>query len=195
MKYIIPLPNLNIDKPLLKSFINKNFLNYADLELLRSKKKWHNNIPVTEEIKESFGGISNHLKDVILVLSLFPKFNIKVHADGAGTCADNTYDVSVNIPIENCTDKTKTVFWDFKDEREMKYIHHENLGTRQIVNQDQLIRKQEYVFKDTAVLFRNEYPHSVENECEDLRLMLSWRFKPEYSWDQAAELCRSHHLL
>ena len=77
MKYIIPLPNLNIDKPLLKSFINKNFLNYADLELLRSKKKWHNNIPVTEEIKESFGGISNHLKDVILVLSLFPKFNIK----------------------------------------------------------------------------------------------------------------------
>ena len=105
-----------------------------------------------------------------------------------------TYNVSINIPVKNCTPKTKTIFWDFPDEREIKYIHHEKLGTRQIIDKDQLERKFEYVFDDTAVLFRNEYPHSVENESADLRLMLSWRFKPEYSWDQAQELCERHFL-
>jgi len=194
MKYIIPLNNFKIDKALYKSFIDTNFLNSADLKLLKEKKRWHNNFNVSDDIKKSVGPISNHLKDVILILSLFPKYNIKVHADGAGTALNNTYNVSINIPIENCTEKTKTVFWDFPDERPIEYIHHEKLGTRQIVNQEQLERKQEYIFKDTAVLFRNEYPHSVENECDDLRLMLSWRFKPEYSWNQAFELCKHYGL-
>lgn len=194
MKYIIPLNNFKINKDLYISFINENFLYNADLTDLQKRKKWHNNINVTTEIRNSVGPISNYLKDVILVLTLFPKYNIKIHSDGAGTNPENTYNVSINIPILNCTNKTKTIFWDFPDERKIEYIHHENLGTRQIVNQEDLIKKQEYIFKNTAALFRNEYPHSVENDCEDLRLMLSWRFKPKYSWDNALELCKHFHL-
>lgn len=194
MKYIISLNNFKIKKKLYTSFINENFLQTADLEDLQKRKKWHNNIDVTNEIRDSIGPISNHLKDVILILSLFPKHNINIHADGAGINPKNTYNVSINIPVLNCTEKTRTIFWDFPDERKIEYIHHEKLGTRQIVDQAQLVKKQEYTFKNTAVLFRNEYPHSVENDCEDLRLMLSWRFKPEYSWDNALELCKQFCL-
>ena len=88
-----------------------------------------------------------------------------------------------------------TKFWDFEDERKIEYVHYENLGTRDIVDKDKLVLKQSYVFNDEAVLFRNEYPHSVDNECEDLRLMLSWRFNPEYSWEEAHQLCKDYHLL
>ena len=35
----------------------------------------------------------------------------------------------------------------------------------------------------------------VENKCKDLRLMLSWRFKPEYSWEESIEICKQYNLL
>ena len=44
-------------------------------------------------------------------------------------------------------------------------------------------------------MLRNEYPHSVSNKCKDLRLMLSWRFKPEYSWKEAIEICKDLKLI
>jgi hypothetical protein len=191
MKYIRELKHLNYSKTLCEEFIKNANLDYKALE---KTKQWHNNVDATARLIGHFGSITEHLKDKVLILSLFPGKQINIHADGAGTKLDNTYNVSINIPVKNCTPKTKTIFWDFPDEREIKYIHHEKLGTRQIIDKDQLERKFEYVFDDTAVLFRNEYPHSVENESADLRLMLSWRFKPEYSWDQAQELCERHFL-
>ena len=39
MKYIIPLNNYKIDKALYKSFIDTNFLNNADLKLLKEKNQ------------------------------------------------------------------------------------------------------------------------------------------------------------
>lgn len=186
MKYIVPL-NINYDKRLCESFILQNHL---DFQQLQKTQKWHNNVAVNNTLREHFGDITNYLKDVVLILTLFPGKQIKIHADGAGTKLDNTYNVSINIPVRNCDNKTVTVFWDFEDERPIEYIHHEKLGTREIVDKEQLVRRQEYVFKDQAVLFRNEYPHSVENANDSLRLMLSWRFKPEYSWDQAIDICK-----
>jgi len=187
MKYIVPL-KIDYDKKQFLEFINRKNLDY---DTLAKKKQWHNNFPV-EEL--NIGPIQQYMKDVVLILSLFPKYQIPIHADGAGTRLDNTYNVSINFPVHNCTEETVTHFWDFEDGREIKYIHHENLGTREIVDKDQLVIGQNYIFRDTPVLFRNEYPHSVSNICNDLRLMLSWRFKPEYSWEQAVQLCEQHHL-
>lgn len=191
MKYIVPL-KIDYDKKLCKKFINSSGLNFLELE---KNQKWHNNVNITDDLKKHFGEISNYLKDKILILTLFPDKQIKIHADGAGTTKDNTYNVSINFPVENCTKDTITHFWDFEDEREIRYIHHEKLGTREIIDKDLLMLKQNYVFRNKAALFRNEYPHSVSNKCKDLRLMLSWRFKPEYSWKEAIEICKDLKLI
>ena len=191
MKYIQEL-NLDFDKTICKKFIQESSI---DFEKIKQKNKWHNNVLVTQELTDHIGPITQHLKDCVLILTLFPINGINIHADGAATRLDNTYNVSINIPVENCTEDTKTYFWDFDDERSIEYIHLEDLGTRDIVDKSQLKKKYEYIFKDTAVLFRNEYPHSVENKCKDLRLMLSWRFKPEYSWEESIEICKQYNLL
>lgn len=183
MKYIVEL-NLDYDKNQFLEFINRKSLDY---EFMAEQAKWFNNFPI-EEL--DIGPIMNYLKDVVLVMSLFPKYQVRIHADGAGTRLDNTYNVSINFPVKNCTEETKTHFWDFEDNRPIKYIHHENIGVREIIDKDQLVLKQTYIFKDKPALFRNEYPHSVENDCNDLRLMLSWRFKPEYSWSDAIKICK-----
>ena len=144
MKYIVPL-KIDYDKKLCKEFINSSDLNFLELE---KNQKWHNNVSITADLKKHFGEISNYLKDKILILTLFPDKQIKIHADGAGTTKDNTYNVSINFPVENCTKDTITHFWDFEDEREIRYIHHEKLGTREIIDKDLLMLKQNYVFRN-----------------------------------------------
>lgn len=191
MKYIAEL-NLDYDKKFCEQFISQSNLNLIELE---KTQRWHNNVTVNDLLKTHFGSVTNYLKDVILVLTLFPNKQINIHADGAGTSYDNTYNVSINIPVRNCNNTTKTIFWDFSDESPIEYIHYEKLGTRDIVNKDRLVRAQEYIFKDKAVLFRNEYPHSVENQNNKLRVMLSWRFKSEYSWKDALEICNDLKLI
>lgn len=190
MKYIAEL-NLDFDKKFCEQWISQSPLKLDDREI----KRWFKNVPVDDALKNHFGPITDYLNDVVMIATMFPKVDTSLHADGAGTNVDNTYQVALNVPVRNCNSTTKTIFWDFEDERPIKYVSHENWGVREIVDKDQLIRVQEYVLEHKAVLFRNEYPHSVENNNEGVRQILSWRFKPGYSWEQVIEICRKLELL
>ena len=46
---------------------------------LEKNQKWHNNVNITDDLKKHFGEISNYLKDKILILTLFPDKQIKIH--------------------------------------------------------------------------------------------------------------------
>ena len=190
-KYLIEL-DLDYDKKFCESFILQNHL---DFQKLKKTKKWHNNIPINLALKEHFGPITKYLKDEILVLTLFPGVDIPIHADGAGTRKENTYNVSINIPVRNCNKRTQTIFWDFENNDSIEYIHYEDLGTRDIVNKQNLTKHLSYSFCDKPALFRNEYPHSVENQNDKLRLMLSWRFLPHYTWNDVVEICEKYNLI
>lgn len=188
-KYTVPLTGLNLLKPITER-IATGFVESNDLDALAARKKWHNNIPLDDDMRDQIGPMAEYLKDEILVLTIFPSLNINIHADGAGTRPENTYNVSINIPVYNCTTQTVTQFWDFPDQRPIDYVHYEKMGTRDIVDKDQLVRAHAFSLTDTPVLFRNEYPHSVENDFDQLRVLLSWRFLPDVTWEQATDLCR-----
>jgi len=190
MKYIAEL-NLNFDKEFCKQWILQSPLKLDDREI----KRWFKNVPVDDALKNHFGPITDYLNDVVMIATMFPNVDTNLHADGAGTNTHNTYRVALNIPVSNCNETTKTIFWDFEDGRPIEYISYEQYGVRDIADKDNLIRAQEYVLKDKAVIFRNEYPHSVENNNEEVRQLLSWRFKPGYSWQQAIEICNKLELL
>ena len=191
-KYFQPL-NLNVCKPLYNELF-ANFFASADYDQLVNTNKWHNNVPVTDAIRADVGGISQYLKDELLLVSVFPNKSINIHADGAGTVVENTYRASINIPIWNCTDQTVTYFWDFPDQRELAYINMDKLGVRDIPDKDQLIKMCATTMQQ-PVLFRNEYPHSVENAATEIRYVVSWRFRPEIDWEQAAHLCGQYGLI
>ena len=69
MKYIRELKHLNYSKTLCEEFIKNANLDYNALE---KTKQWHNNVDVTPSLIGHFGSITEHLKDVVLILSLFP---------------------------------------------------------------------------------------------------------------------------
>lgn len=191
---VVPLSGLKLDMSNLTTLID-DFWQSHDYDDLRSRKKWHNNIPVSDKLKRDIGPLATYLKEQILVVTVFPSMDINIHADGAGTKPDNTYNVSINIPVENCTTNTKTAFWTFPDNRPIEYVHYEKLGTRGIKDKEQLIKLCEFSMTDTPVLFRNEFPHSVENKFDGPRTMLSWRFRSDYSWSDAYNICADLELL
>lgn len=194
MKYIVPLKGFRIPKDFYYEYINENFLKNADLDLLKRMKRWNNHIPVSKKLICTIGPISEYLRDMVLVLNVFPKYNIPIHADGKADTPENTYNVSINIPVKNCDERVVTHFWDFEDNRDLEYIYL-NIPARDIVDKSDLVIKESFVMKDHAVLFRNEWPHSVDNNSDDLRIGLSWRFKPGISWEEAIKLCEEHGLI
>lgn len=188
--YVKTLSRLNINKEI----VNKNFdkfLKEYSLDNLKSKNAWWNMIEI-EDPKNILVNvnIAEHMSNSIMVVTLFPRQSVNAHIDFSDNYA------AINIPFANCNDQTVTHFYEHPD-NQTRFVCRDDfkLGARQLIDIDKLINTFSFSLTKYSVLFRPDKPHSISNNGDKVRIMLSWRFKPEYSWDQAVELCKNYHLM
>ena len=103
---------------------------------------------------------------------------------------------SFTWPALNCTPDTITVWYECLQNGERIYSH----GKQDVVITDQSLVLNEidrWVFdtdKFNAIVFKHDDWHTVYNNDKsgDTRMLLQWRFKPEFSWNDIKMILHNH---
>ncbi len=187
--YIKTLLSLEINKNSLEKIYSK-FLQKFSLEDLSKVGSWWNMIDVIDTVDILLdNSLHQYLRENIMVATIFPKQSVRPHID----LSDNS--AAINIPFLNCNTNTITTFYEHPENKTMFRPRPDVFKlARQLVKLNELTPKFNFSLTDCPVLFRTDKPHSVVNNGDDLRVMLSWRFKEIYSWEDAVEICKSHQM-
>lgn len=188
MKYTVTLSKLKFLESFKTSVLNR-FLQQYNLQELEKNDSWWNNFLLNNDEIQATYPLSQYLNDRVMVLTVFNSSKIKIHADGIKNNA------AIQIPIYGCTTKTVTHFYEYNDGTPPEFKWHPKIGAREVLYKEKLVVSHSFSVTDTPILFRSNWPHSVTNNYNKTRVMFSWRFKPEYSWDDAVEICHSLKLL
>jgi len=182
--YAIELNNLEFLEEWKESFWNRFLYLYpkfTDGKGFRTK-----NVELTEKERFIAGPISEHLKRKIMVVFIFNQESVPIHADGVGS------DVAIQIPFMGCNEETQTHFYDYNDDTSIELAIHENIASREVLHQEKLKRVQTYSMLNKPVLFRSGWAHNVTSTFKGIRIIYSWRFKEEYTWEAAKEICKQY---
>lgn len=101
---------------------------------------------------------------------------------------------SLTWPVLNCSDDTVTVWYDCYRNGEKIYQY----GKQDVVITDEslkLVEIDRYYFNTAefnSVILKHDDWHTLYNNAnqESNRMLLQWRFKPEYSWDFIKEITK-----
>lgn len=183
--YIIPLiyPEWNQDK-IVEGFKR----DYAERNRLIFYPHWY----VNEELKQIVPKhVVDHMMDKPLVIHYHKerptKMFVPIHIDGKFSNPEHDYNAAINIPVIGCDHKCLTNFWYAPN----GYQYEEKPQAR-IYQSGFLENAVEYCMTDQPILFNTKQLHSTANynTWERERCIISWRFKPYISWNDAKDMLR-----
>jgi len=109
-----------------------------------------------------------------------------IHHDGGN---EKEWYAQINLPVYNCTTDTRTTFWEPVGELE------ELVRYKSTVLQSDAVKAIEFSMTDQPLLFNSTKYHSVElPERKVERASMTVRFKKEYSWLDANDLCKEYFI-
>jgi hypothetical protein len=105
---------------------------------------------------------------------------LPTHKDG---CPTNPYSAAVNLPILNCDHRTETLFLRGPDHVPI----YSKVGARFPISELEVVERHAFHNDDGFFLFSSGTWHKVRQHSDfsDERVMMSWRFKPGVSWNEA----------
>lgn len=183
-KYVRSLLNLSINYNQVSNFVTRN-MNNKLLDNTHSYYNWWKMfIPDEDEINIVPVQLRPYLRENIMLTVMLGHQKIKPHVD----MTDNF--VAINIPYQNCNSNTITTFYEYpNDELIFQYRPDYSPMAKELLEIEKLIPKYSFSLHNHPVLFRTHYPHSVLNTSNDVRIMISWRFKTQYDWADAIDIC------
>lgn len=187
--YAISLDRLVYNKIALDK-VFENFTKKYSLKELEYNESWWNMLKIdnSQNILDT-NELLPYLSDYIMVVTMFPKHYVKPHIDKSDNYA------AINFPFLNCNNSTVTTFYEHPN-NETRYQFRPDYGptARQLLDTELLNPVYAFSLDDTPVLFHTNKPHSVINNSDSLRVMISWRFKENVSWNDAKQLCLDYKL-
>jgi len=190
MKYTIE-PNLTYDKKVLDDFVKRN----REKSLKALSNTWHITID-PENLIEHFYPLSQYLhQSAVCIFTQTARKQIGIHADGSHDIPERCYSASLNIPISGCTEKTKTIFWKFEDNRKIDYQIVEKRNYMWVKDWEEMVPDYTFSLIDKPVIIKSSSAHSVQSDYDEERVLISWRFDPKYSWDDVNNICKKLNLI
>ena len=181
--YIIPLlyPEWNQDK-IVEGFKR----DYAERNRLIFYPHWY----VNEELKQVVPKhVVDHMMKKPLVIHYHKerptKMFVPIHIDGKINTSGCDFNAAINIPVIGCDHKCLTNFWYAPNGYE-----YEEKAQARIYQSGFLENAVEYCMTDQPILFNTKQLHSTANynTWERERCIISWRFKPYISWNDAKDM-------
>ena len=113
------------------------------------------------------------------------KMFVPIHMDGKLSDPEHDYNAAINIPVIGCDHKCLTNFWYAPEGFE-----YEEKPQARIYKSGLLENAVEYCMTDQPILFNTKQLHSTANynTWERERCIISWRFKPHVSWNDAKDM-------
>lgn len=148
-------------------------------------------------LKPFYSVYGQYLRDELVVLkSSAERQDYLLHIDYDEENKDMPVTGSFTWPALNCTPDTITVWYECLQNGERIYSH----GKQDVVITDQSLVLNEidrWVFdtdKFNAIVFKHDDWHTVYNNDKsgDTRMLLQWRFKPEFSWNDIKMILHNH---
>lgn len=140
---------------------------------------------LSKNLLKKYDFLSEHL----LVFRLPPQLVTPIHTDGIVNDSAGTEQLrawrrhfSLNIPIKNCDELTKTEFFKVQ---ENSMFEDQPTNTTWLKAGELAEKIGEYCLKDNPVLMNPQIPHKITNYSRDIyRISVSWTIKPDWSWEQ-----------
>ena len=109
-----------------------------------------------------------------------------IHHDGGNV---KEWYAQINLPVYNCTTETKTIFWEPTGELS------EVVRYKSTVLRSDATKAIEFSMTDMPLLFNSTKYHSVELPNKKIeRASMTIRFKKEYSWLDAKDICKEYFI-
>lgn len=123
------------------------------------------------------------LDDHLLLFKLAAKTATGIHLDGLGDKVQRGS--SCNIPVEGCTEKSPTEFFEINPND----LFHDRINTTRFLKPNSTAKKiYEYSMTDSPVLCNTQMAHRVNNEQgNDVRVSVSWTIRRGWTWDKISE--------
>lgn len=181
--YVIPLKYPEWDQEKLIQGFRKD---YSERNRLIFYPHWY----VNEELKQVVPShVVEHMMEKPLVIHYHKerptKMFVPIHIDGKDSIPGSDFKAAINMPVIGCDHKCLTNFWYAPD----GYKYEEKAQAR-IYQSGFLENAVEYCMTDQPILFNTKELHSTANynDWERERCIISWRFKPYVSWNDAKDM-------
>lgn len=188
-EYIKTLHHLQVNKKI----IQKNYSNFLEKnpKHLENKNDWWGMVDVEDSKNLILNKIDfvPYMAENIMIVTMFPQNYVPPHIDFSDNHA------AINIPFLNCNKHTVTSFYEYPNNI-TKFLPRDDVrvGARQLIDTEEIVNTFNFSLTNFPILFRTDKPHSVRNNGNKLRVMLSWRFKQDYNWNDAVEICKMYNL-
>lgn len=183
--YVIPLKYPEWDQEKLIRGFRRD---YSERNRLMFYPYW----PANEELKQVVPPhVVEHMHPNPLVVHYHKdrptKMFVPIHMDGKDTEPEHDYNAAINMPVIGCDHKCLTNFWYAPDGFE-----YEEKAYARIYQSGFLESAVEYCMSDQPILFNPKELHSTANynDWEKERCIISWKFKPYISWNDAKDMLR-----
>lgn len=181
--YIVPLKYPEWNQELLIKGFKRD---YSERNRLTFYPYWDVNEELRKVVPKSVVEHMHHKPLVVHYHRERPtKMFVPIHIDGKDSIPQDDYNAAIQLPIIGCDHKCLTNFWYAPDGFEYEELTH-----ARIYKSGFLENAVEYCMTDQPLLFNTKQLHSTANynKWERERCIISWRFKPYITWNDAKDM-------